>query len=330
MDLHPVSERTRPTLESIHAAAQGLNGVIHRTPLVHSQSLAELANLHLRFKAENLQVTGSFKIRGAFTKVAAVAATGTRGVVTASSGNHGQAVAWAARYFGVPAHIVVPTTAPPIKVRSAQAFGATVELCGTTSRDRMNRAAEIASDSGYVFIPPYDDSLIMSGQGTVGLEILQDWPDVDTVVVPVGGGGLISGIATAIKESRPDIRVIGVEPVGAAKAFTSRRENRRIELDHTASIADGLITLSLGHLTYPIVTDYVDELVTVTDDDIVRAFWLLFTRLKLVVEPSGAATSAYAFSGRIPQGANVAVVISGGNIDPAAVTQLVPQASIRL
>lgn len=308
-----------PTLASIKSAESRLAGVIHRTPLAASHSLSAWANADLKFKAENLQVTGSFKIRGAFNKVSQVAQDGARGVVTASSGNHGQAVAWAARHFGLKAHIVVPTTAPPIKVESAQAFGAAVEACGTTSRDRLERAYARAEELGYVFIPPYDDPVVMSGQGTIGLEILQEWPDVEIVVVPVGGGGLISGIATAVKESRPDVRIIGVEPEEAAKAFLSRQAGKRIELDHTGSIADGLIALSLGSLTHPIIEHYVDDLVTVSDAQIQEAFWLLFTRLKLVVEPSGAASAAYVLAHGKEQlaGRRIAAVLSGGNVDPA-------------
>ena len=315
---------SQPTLASIQKAQARLNGVVHRTPLMSSQSLSELVGTDLQFKAENLQVTGSFKIRGAFNKVADVADAGAQGVITASSGNHGQAVAWAARYFGLQAHIIVPTTAPAIKVRSAEAFGATVETCGTTSRERLDRARELAEKWHYVFIPPYDDAAIMSGQGTIGLEILEDWPKVDTVLVPIGGGGLISGISTAIKESRPDVRVIGVEPQGAAKAFQSRRRGQRVELDHTESIADGLITLSLGHLTYPVVERNVDEVVTVTDDEIRRAFTLLFTRLKLVVEPSGAVTAGFLLnrSHTAVLGQHTVAVLSGGNVDPSVVPGL--------
>lgn len=314
----------RPTRASILEAQGRLRGVVHKTPLVSSRSLSELAGTDLRFKPENLQVTGSFKIRGAFNKISQVAAAGAKGVITASSGNHGQAVAWAARYFGLPAHIVVPTTAPAIKVRSAEDFGATVEACGTTSRDRLDRARQLAESWDFVFVPPYDDPLIMSGQGTVGLEILEQAPDVDTVLVPVGGGGLISGIATALKETHPDVRVIGVEPEGAAKAFQSRRQGRRVELDATQSIADGLITLSLGEMTHPVVEQYVDDLVTVSEDQIRQAFTLLFTRLKLVVEPSGAATTAGALaqSRSAKLGQHVVAVISGGNVDPSVVPGL--------
>ncbi len=314
----------RPTLLSIKQAQERLHGIIHPTPLVKSRSLDELAQRDLRFKPENLQVTGSFKIRGAFNKLSEVAQLGAHGVVTASSGNHGQAVAWAARYFGLPAHIVVPSTAPPIKVASAQAFGATVEACGTRSRERVDRARAIAQERGYIYIPPYDDPAIMSGQGTIGLEILDEWPEVDTVVVPIGGGGLISGIATAIKEVRPDVRVIGVEPQGANKAWQSRRKGQRLELDHTDSIADGLITLSLGEKTFPVIESYVDDVVTVTDRQIRDTFWLLFTRLKLVVEPSGCAAAAFILQRLLPQGERIAAVLSGGNLDPAAISTLLP------
>lgn len=310
----------RPTLNSIQAAQGRLADVIHRTPLVSSRSLSTLAGLDVKFKPENLQVTGSFKIRGAFNKVATLADVGLEvpAVVTASSGNHGQAVAWAAQYFGLKAHIVVPTTAPTIKVAAAQAFGASVEFRGTRSRERLQRAMELADLEGYVFVPPYDDPAIMSGQGTIGLEILQEWPDVDTVVVPIGGGGLISGIATAIKEFQPRVRVIGVEPAGAAKAWQSRQSGRRVELPTTDSIADGLITLSLGHLTHPLIERYVDDLVTVSEEEITEAFWLLLTRTKLVVEPSGAVSAAALFSHKVtaPQVQRVVAVLSGGNVDP--------------
>lgn len=315
----------RPTLTSIKDAEHRLSGVIHATPLVKSASLAELAGMDLRFKPENLQITGSFKVRGAFNKVATLAQSGVKGVVTASSGNHGQAVAWAARHFGLAARIIVPTNAPAIKVASAEAFGADVEFSGTTSRERLERAEEVADERGYSFVPPYDDAWVMSGQGTIGLEILQEWPKVEAVVVPIGGGGLISGIATAIKESRPDVDVIGVEPAGAAKALTSREQGQRVELPSTKSLADGLITLALGRFTHPIIERYVDDLFTVTEEQIQAAFWLLLTRLKLVVEPSGAVTSAFLFSegGRERlAGRRTVAVISGGNVDPSAVQHI--------
>lgn len=315
---------SRPTLASITEARDTLSTVIHSTPLVTSTSLSTLAGCQLAFKPENLQITGSFKIRGAFNKIHHLMHRAPAGVVTASSGNHGQAVAWASRYFKIPAHIVVPTIAPSIKVAAARDFGATVEMCGTRSRERLERAQLIAQNQGYAYIPPYDDPLIMAGQGTIGLEIVSEWPEVDVVLVPIGGGGLISGIATAIKESQPRVKVIGVEPNGAAKAFLSRQNGVLVELESTDSIADGLISLALGNLTYPIIEQYVDELVTVSDEEIRKAFWLLYARLKLVVEPSGAVSAAYALShGREAfPGQRVVALISGGNVDPATIASL--------
>lgn len=314
---------TAPTLESIKAAYAGLADEIHRTPLISSRSLAAFVGTDLRLKLENLQVTGSFKIRGAFTKLAQLHRQGVQGVVTASSGNHGQAVAWSARYFGLPARIVVPKTAPALKVAAAEGYGALVERCGTTSKERLERAQELAESLGYVFVPPYDDAAVMSGQGTVGLEIFEDWPEVDTVLVPIGGGGLISGVATALKSLNADIRVIGVEPEGASKAYTSRQEGHRVELPRTKSLADGLITLALGHFTHPIIEQHVDQLVTVSDREIQEAFWFLFTRLKLVAEPSGVATLAYALRhAEVLKNRRVVCVVSGGNVDPAAIGPL--------
>ncbi len=314
----------RPTLQSIREAKHRLQGIIHETPLIESRSLSALMGGPVKFKPECLQVTGSFKIRGAFNRMAHVAQQGGAGVVTASSGNHGQAVAWAARYFGLKAQIVVPTTAPAIKVAAAEAFGAQMEFLGTHSRERLERAQQIADEKGYVFVPPYDDPAIMSGQGTIGLEILDEWPSVRTVVVPIGGGGLISGIATAIKALSPDVRVVGVEPKGASKALLSRQAGKRVELSHTNSVADGLISLALGTLTYPIIEQHVDELVTVPDSDIIDAFWLLFTRLKLVVEPSGATAAAYVLKHRLALEGPTVVVLSGGNVDPHKIPAMIP------
>lgn len=314
-----------PNLETIKEAESRLNGAIHHTPLRSTRSGPLPEGTELRLKPENLQVTGSFKIRGAYNKVcrffeqAQKNGTPLVGVVTASSGNHGQAVAWAARHFGLEARIVVPENAPEAKTQAIRGYGAEVEFCGTTSQARLERATVIAEEDGLAFVPPYDDVYVMSGQGTIGLEILSEWPQVQVVVVPIGGGGLISGIATAIKAMNPEVQVVGVEATGAPKAYRSRRENRRVVLDHTDTIADGIKTLSLGHLTYPIVTSLVDHVVTVSDEAIMDAMrWLLF-RHKLLVEPSGATTVA-AVMGNVDHlftNKRTVSVLSGGNLDPS-------------
>ncbi len=312
-----------PNLSTICEARYRLLGVIHRTPLVTTHTFPLGSHGELRFKAENLQVTGSFKIRGAFNKVAQLATRSRVGVVTASSGNHGQAVAWAARYHCISAHVVVPSTAPKSKVAAAEAYGATVEYYGTTSQERLDRAQELAEEHGYQFVPPYDDVSVMSGQGTVGLEIIEDWPEVDMVLVPIGGGGLISGISTAIKSVKPNILVVGIESLGAAKAWQSRKQGYRVVLAHTDTIADGIKTLGLGVMTYPIVEKNVDRLLTVSEKSIAEAVKWLLTRPKIVVEPSGATTMAAILSyPDIFRDKNVVAVLSGGNLDPQVLSAI--------
>lgn len=305
-----------PTILDIYTAQRRTSGIIKHTPLLSSTLIdRKLPDASLRFKAENLQRTGSFKIRGAFNKVTEILAQNPVGIVTASSGNHGQAVAWAGKHYQMPVHIVVPETAPASKVLASQGYGATVEYCGTTSLERIERAQSLAHQNNWVYIPPFDDPQIIAGQGTIGLEILADWPEVHSVLVPIGGGGLISGIAIAIKSLRPDITLIGVEPIGAAKAWESRRQGHRITLNQSHSIADGLKTSQIGELNDLCISTYVDEIHTVTEAEIIEAFWLMTSRLKAVIEPSGAAAAAFAFShpDRFT-GQNVVAIISGGNV----------------
>jgi len=312
-----------PTLDDIYQAQSRIQPIIHRTPLITSQSLDGVVGGTVRLKMESLQRTGSFKVRGAYNRVAIAHEAGASGVVTASSGNHGQAVAWAARAFGLPAVVVVPSTAPPAKRAAAEAFGARLESVGPLSEERLQRARAIAQERDYTYIPPYDDRSVMAGQGTIGLEILDQWPEVEVIVVPIGGGGLISGIASAVKSLRPNIIVIGVEPAGAAKAYLSRQAGRRLMLPHTQSLADGLISLALGELTYPVIEALVDHLVTVTEDQIRDAFWFLWTRMKMVAEPSGVVTLAYALSApALLQNRHTALIVSGGNLDPHWVPRL--------
>jgi threonine dehydratase len=267
-------------------------------------------------KPEMLQRGGAFKFRGAFNFLSHLdVGARQRGVIAPSSGNHAQAVALAAKLFGIRATVVMPTTVTPAKRAGAERLGARVVLAGTTTADRMARAEEIVREEGMTLVPPYDHPMIIAGQGTVGLEIADDLPDVDAVLVPVGGGGFSAGVSTAIKLRRPSTRVIGVEPSGAPKLSRAREAGRPVRLEGTSSIADGLLAVEIGHLTFAHHQRYIDEVVTVDDAAMRRAMRLLLDRLKLVVEPSGAITVAALMEGAFkPKGRTVAV-LSGGNIE---------------
>lgn len=300
------------TLAAIRAARQRIAAIARVTPLV---DVSAEAGRPLWLKCESLQPAGAFKIRGAYNMVAQLdEPQRRRGVITFSSGNHGQAVALAARELGAPAVVVMPTSAPAIKVEGAKAFGAEVILEGTTSAHRRARAEAEAAARGLTMVPPFDHEWIIAGQGTLGLEILEQCPEVRTVFVPVGGGGLIAGVATAIKRTRPDVRVVGVEPAGAAKMTAALAAGGPVTLEKTSSIADGLLTMRAGDLTFAHVRAFVDEVVTVADAEIAAAVEWLFSTARIVAEPSGAATTA-AVLAREADGATVAVV-SGGNVAP--------------
>ena len=299
-------------------AACRIEGFVRRTPLVPLQLDWKRP---VYAKCENLQVAGAFKIRGAHNFISQIQPADRRcGVITYSSGNHAQAVAMSARFFRVPAVVVMPVTAPVVKVEGARSLGAEVLFEGTTSVERKARAETEASNRGLHMVPPFDDPRIVAGQGTVGLEILRDCPDLSQVLVPVGGGGLIAGIASVIKQCRPQVRVIGVEPTGAAKMTASLSAGHSVSLDRVASVADGLLPVRPGDLTFQYVRRWVDEILTVDDDSIVEAVLWLFRRAKLVVEASGAATLAALLSttdnmGWKGSGAGATVVVlSGGNI----------------
>ena len=306
------------TVREFEEAARRIEGVVRRTPLVPLPLDRETP---VYAKCENLQVAGTFKIRGAYNFIAQIDPADRRcGVITYSSGNHAQAVAMAARRFRVPAVVVMPVSAPVIKVEGARALGAEVLFEGTTSAERKTRAETEASNRGLQMVPPFDDPWIVAGQGTVGLEILRDCPDLAQVLVPVGGGGLIAGIASVIKQRCPQVRVIGVEPCGAAKMTASLSAGHPVSLSRVASVADGLLPVRPGDLTFQYVRRWVDEILTVDDGSIVEAALWLFRRAKLVVETSGAAalaallnmTNDVASQGS-RAGATV-VVLSGGNI----------------
>ena len=303
------------TLERIRQARERIRDVAKVTPLI---DVSNVAGRPLGLKLESLQPGGAFKIRGAYNMVAQLPdAARQRGVITYSSGNHGQAVAIAARAVGVPAVVVMPTTAPRIKVEGAKSFGAEVVFEGTTTLHRKARAEQIAAQRRLTMVPPFDHEWIIEGQGTLGLEILEQSEDVCTVLVPIGGGGLISGVAAAIKQGRPDITVVGVEPSGAASMKNAIDAGEVRTLENVHSIADGLMAVRPGELNFAHVRKFVDRLVTVEDREIAAAVRWLFERAKIVAEPSGAATVAAALSEADSWAPPIVAVISGGNLDPA-------------
>ncbi|MBR9988337.1 MAG: pyridoxal-phosphate dependent enzyme [Gemmatimonadetes bacterium] len=309
---------------SIEDAHRALEGVAVRTPLLPAQWLSDEVGATVRLKCENLQRAGAFKIRGAYTAVARLSDTDrARGVIAYSSGNHAQGVALAAKLFGIRAVVVMPTTSPEVKRAGARSFGAEVVLEGTTSIDRQKRAEAIAAEQGLTIIPAFDDADIIAGQGTTAIEILDDWPDVETILVPIGGGGLISGIAAWVKQTRPEIRVIGVEPRTADAMRQSLAAGEPVTIPPATTVADGLMPVRPGDLTFLHAREYVDDIVIVDDDAILDATRRLLKNSKLVVEFSGAATVAALLS-RVfdPRGSQVAAVLSGGNIDPVRALEL--------
>lgn len=300
------------SLTDIQAATERIKPIARRTPLLE---VSAAAGRPLFLKAESLQPAGAFKIRGAYNMVAQLTnEQRRRGVITYSSGNHGQAMALAARELGAPAVVVMPTTAPTIKVEGAKSFGAEVIFAGTTSADRRTRAEQEAEARGLTMVPPFDHEWIIAGQGTIGLEILEQLPDVAAVLVPIGGGGLAAGVATAIKLSKPDVKVIGVEPTGAAAMKASLDAGEPVTLPKTESIADGLMPVRPGDLTFAHVRQFADGVVTVEDSQIADAVVWAFEKAKIVVEPSGAATIAAALAGAANVSGPVVAIVSGGNM----------------
>jgi threonine dehydratase len=304
------------TLSDIKAAAGRIAPVAVRTPLLPFDTLSEQLGVELLLKPEMLQRGGAFKFRGAYNFLAQLTpAERERGVIAPSSGNHAQAVALAAKLFGVPATAVMPTTVTPAKRGGAERLGARIELAGTTTQDRYERAVELVDDEGLTMVPPYDHEWIIAGQGTAGLEIAQDLPDVDTVLVPVGGGGLSAGLATAIKLLVPTARIIGVEPSGSPKLSKAREAGRPVRNPPHAGLADGLLAVEVGGLTFAHHERFLDDVVQVDDGALPGAMRLLLDRMKLVAEPSGAITVAALLSGAIePRGRTVAL-LSGGNVE---------------
>lgn len=312
------ADQSRPlvTLDDLRRAARALDGIAIRTPLLHDDTLSARLGVPVWYKAEGLQRAGAFKFRGAYNFLSSLdPGLRSRGVVAPSSGNHGQGVAMAARMFGVPATVVMPTNVTASKRAGAERLGAAVVLAGTTTHERADKARELEESEGLVFVHPYDDPAIIAGQGTVGVEIAEDLPQVQTVLVPVGGGGLSAGVATAIKLLVPGARVVGVEAVSAPKLHAARAEGKPVRLSATGGLADGLQASEIGGLPFLHHQKYVDEVVLVDDEPLVGAMRHLLDRMKIVVEPSGAITAAALLEGIVkPEGITVAV-LSGGNVE---------------
>jgi threonine dehydratase len=305
-------------LAAVRSAREQISGRIHATPTVTATRLGERVGVKLVLKCENLQKTGSFKARGALNKLSRLSATERgNGVVTVSAGNHAQALAWAASATGVRATVVMPAAASPAKIDASRGYGAEVVLHGATSIEAFGRARELEEERGLTFVHPFDDELICAGAGTAGLELLEQAGDLDVVVIPIGGGGLITGMLVAIKESNPEIRVYGVEPTGAPSMRLSLDQGRAVHLASVNTIADGLAAPMAGELNYEIVRRYVDDVVLIDDATIGAGMRDLLFSAKLLAEPAGAAATAAVLSGAIPLkgGERVAAVVSGGNVD---------------
>jgi threonine dehydratase len=315
------------TLSDIQNARERLRGVAVHTPLVEFK-LCNADPRRFFFKPENQQPIGAFKLRGAYNKIASLSAEERkRGVITYSSGNHGQGVAYAARALGAKAVIVMPNNAPGIKREATAALGAEIVFVGPGSAERQAKAEELAVQRGFVIVPPYNDEQIIAGQGTMGLEIIEDMPEVDMVLAPVGGGGMLSGVATAIKLSKPTVKVIGVEPELAGDAQASFRAGKIVQFpadEVSRTIADGLRTQSIGPINFEHIRRYVDDIITVSEDEIRQTMKNVLTNTGMAVEPSGAvAVAGFIFhADQLPETKLAVTVISGGNIDPKMLKEI--------
>jgi len=311
-------EQRKLTRQDIENAAAVLHNAISKTKLVHSESFSEECQAQVYLKPENMQLTGAYKVRGAFYKVSTLSEEEkARGIITASAGNHAQGLAYAAKHFGATAKIVMPTITPLIKVDHTLAYGAEVILHGDVYDESFEHAAKLAELHGYTFVHPFNDLTVAAGQGTIALEILEELPDADILLVPIGGGGLISGVATYAKSFNRDIQVIGVEPRGAASMSASVAAGKVISLETANTIADGTAVKTVGDQTLPIVMDYVDEIITIDDEELIEAFLDMVENHKMVVENSG--LLSVAALKHLPKerivGKKVVCILSGGNMD---------------
>ena len=310
-------------LQDFTTAREHLQKVLLPTHLIYSPIFSEESGNLIYIKPENLQKTGAFKIRGAYNKIRKLTEEEKkRGVIASSAGNHAQGVAYAARELGIKAVIVMPKTTPLIKVQSTKKYGAEVVLYGDVYDDAYQKAKELEAQEGYVFVHPFDDIDVLEGQGTIALEILEEMPDAEVIVVPIGGGGLISGIAAAAKMIKPDIKIIGVEPSGAASATEALKKNKVVTLPEANTIADGTAVKRIGDLTFNCIKQYVDEVVTVDDYELTEAFLLLAEKHKIIAENSGILPLA-ALKKLSERGKKVVPVVSGGNIDVLMISSMI-------
>ncbi|RME73561.1 MAG: threo-3-hydroxy-L-aspartate ammonia-lyase [Chloroflexi bacterium] len=316
------------SFDDVLSAAARLRGVANRTPVMTSRTVNELTGYQVFFKCENFQRIGAFKFRGAYNALSRLSeAEKARGVVTHSSGNHAQGIALAAKLLGIRAVIVMPSDAPASKLAATRGYGAEVVLYDRQTQERAEVSDQIARDRGMTFVHPFDHPHVMAGQGTAALELLEDVPDLDVLVGPIGGGGLLSGCATAAKAIRPDITIYGVETETANDWWLSFRQNERVHIPPPDTIADGMRTQQPGRLTFPVIRRYVQEILLVSDAQVIEALKFLLFRLKILAEPTGAVAPAAVLQKKVgPPGAKVGVIISGGNMDAALLAQLLGEA----
>lgn len=320
------------TLERIKQAQKNISGVARRTPLFFSSTFSKKDGYNVYLKCENKQKTGAFKLRGAYNKIASLTEEEkSKGVIASSAGNHAQGVAYAATSFGIKSTIVMPNTAPQAKVQATIGYGAEVVQYGEVYDECYGRAVELQRETGATFLHPFNDIDVMAGQGTITLEILEDLPEVDTIVVPIGGGGLIAGMAVAAKESNPNIKIIGVQAEIIASSKASLERGEIVTLPGVKSLADGISVQTPGNITFEYMKKYVDEIVTVTEDEIAFAIFSLMERNKVIAEGAGAVPLAAILADKInAKGKNVVALVSGGNIDIAMVSKIIDRELILL
>ena len=304
-------------------ARERLGTIIEKTKLIHSTVFSEESGNDIYIKPENLQKTGSFKIRGAYNRIAKLTEEEkSRGVIAASAGNHAQGVAFGAQKLGIKATIVMPKHTPLIKVEATKKYGAEVILHGDVYDDAYNKAKELQAEHGYTFVHPFDDEDVIEGQGTIALEVLEEVPDAEIILVPIGGGGLISGVAAAAKMKNPQIKIVGVEPEGAASAVAALENNEVVELSEAVTIADGTAVKKIGNTTFEYIKKYVDEIVTVSDYELMEAFLLLVEKHKIVAENSGILSVAGLKKLNV-KGKKIISILSGGNIDVLTISSMI-------